>query len=191
MFRSKFAKFLLSWPTDTEYLRWIFPDSMKRTVFRICYNKVGQRMSICDYWNGKKGQASSPKNVLWNLVMFRDMLQCFDQSGFLFPTDPHQRTRYLQGNTFLPLLNGDRTHSKIKGMKWMTLNGDEVSALSDGQKILHHTFFFISPPQNGGETFWASRSLFWLEDQTMASSHHGSQGLFTTHLHPFYFQIRK
>lgn len=50
----------LSCPTDTEYLRWVFPDSMKRTVFRICYNRMGQRISICDYWNGeKKGLASS------------------------------------------------------------------------------------------------------------------------------------
>ncbi|XP_054477943.1 lysosomal thioesterase PPT2-like [Anoplopoma fimbria] len=36
---------------DTDYLKWVFPDSAKKTVFRICYNRLGQKVSICDYWN--------------------------------------------------------------------------------------------------------------------------------------------
>ncbi|XP_042339129.1 lysosomal thioesterase PPT2-like, partial [Plectropomus leopardus] len=36
---------------DTDYLRWVFPHWMKKTVFHICYSKVGQKVSICDYWN--------------------------------------------------------------------------------------------------------------------------------------------
>ncbi|XP_034030083.1 lysosomal thioesterase PPT2-like [Thalassophryne amazonica] len=36
---------------DTVYLKWIFPDHFKTTVFSICYNTVGQEVSICDYWN--------------------------------------------------------------------------------------------------------------------------------------------
>ncbi|XP_074508900.1 lysosomal thioesterase PPT2-A-like [Sebastes fasciatus] len=63
---------------DTEYLRWVFPDIMKKTVFRICYNRVGQKVAICDYWN-----------------------------------DPHHRSLYLQGNGFLPMLNGDRPHKDM------------------------------------------------------------------------------
>lgn len=35
---------------DTDYLR-MFPDCIKKTVFRICYNEMGQDLSICDYWN--------------------------------------------------------------------------------------------------------------------------------------------
>ncbi|KAM8735364.1 lysosomal thioesterase PPT2-A-like [Acanthopagrus schlegelii] len=36
---------------DTDYLRWVFPKYLKRTVFRVCYNRLGQKVSICDYWN--------------------------------------------------------------------------------------------------------------------------------------------
>ncbi|XP_068591246.1 lysosomal thioesterase PPT2-like [Cebidichthys violaceus] len=35
---------------DTDYLKGIFP-CLKKAVFRICYNKMGQKLSICDYWN--------------------------------------------------------------------------------------------------------------------------------------------
>uniref|UniRef100_A0A8P4G5P6 palmitoyl-CoA hydrolase n=1 Tax=Dicentrarchus labrax TaxID=13489 RepID=A0A8P4G5P6_DICLA len=64
---------------DTDYLKWVFPDCMKKTVFRICYNRFGQKVSICDYWN-----------------------------------DPHQRSRFLQSNSFLVMLNGERPHSDMK-----------------------------------------------------------------------------
>lgn len=33
----------------------------------------------------------------------------------LFSTDPHHRPRYLQGNSFLAMLNGDRPHNDMKG----------------------------------------------------------------------------
>lgn len=39
--------------TDTDYLKWIFPDYVKKTVFRVCYNQLGQKVSICDYWKGE------------------------------------------------------------------------------------------------------------------------------------------
>uniref|UniRef100_UPI0037E8BB8B lysosomal thioesterase PPT2-like n=1 Tax=Semicossyphus pulcher TaxID=241346 RepID=UPI0037E8BB8B len=67
---------------DTEYLRRIFPDCLKKTVFRFCYNKLGQRVSICNYWN-----------------------------------DPHHRSRYLQVNSFLAKINGDRPNKEIKAWR--------------------------------------------------------------------------
>ncbi|XP_056142791.1 lysosomal thioesterase PPT2-like [Lampris incognitus] len=36
---------------DTDYLRWVFPDYVTRNIFHICYNRFGQKVSICDYWN--------------------------------------------------------------------------------------------------------------------------------------------
>nr|XP_033496160.1 lysosomal thioesterase PPT2-like isoform X2 [Epinephelus lanceolatus] len=70
---------LLCFSQDTEYLRWVFPNWIKTTLFHICYNRVGQKVSICDYWN-----------------------------------DPHHQYRYLQGNSFLPKLNGDSLHDDMK-----------------------------------------------------------------------------
>ncbi|XP_018555564.1 lysosomal thioesterase PPT2-A [Lates calcarifer] len=36
---------------DTEYLKRVFPDYAKRMVFRVCYTRFGQRLSLCEYWN--------------------------------------------------------------------------------------------------------------------------------------------
>ncbi|KAM9852362.1 lysosomal thioesterase PPT2-like [Aulostomus maculatus] len=67
---------------DTSYLKKVFPECMKREVFHFCYNRMGQKLSICDYWN-----------------------------------DPHHRSRYLQSNIFLPVLNGDRSHKAMKSWR--------------------------------------------------------------------------
>ncbi|XP_068616460.1 lysosomal thioesterase PPT2-A-like [Brachionichthys hirsutus] len=36
---------------DTSYLKWLFPEHAKGAVFRFCYSRLGQKCSICDYWN--------------------------------------------------------------------------------------------------------------------------------------------
>ncbi|XP_039973601.1 lysosomal thioesterase PPT2-A-like [Xiphias gladius] len=36
---------------DTDYLKKVFPDCVKKAVFEICYNRLGQTVSICEYWN--------------------------------------------------------------------------------------------------------------------------------------------
>ncbi|XP_035991397.1 lysosomal thioesterase PPT2 isoform X4 [Fundulus heteroclitus] len=64
---------------DTDYMMKAFPDSLKEYVYLLCYNKMGQDISVCDYWN-----------------------------------DPHHRADYLSGNTFLPLLNGEKPHMFMK-----------------------------------------------------------------------------
>ncbi|XP_028985930.1 lysosomal thioesterase PPT2-like [Betta splendens] len=35
---------------DTDYLNWIFPDTMKKIVFEFCY-RCRSKVSVCDYWN--------------------------------------------------------------------------------------------------------------------------------------------
>ncbi|XP_038163619.1 lysosomal thioesterase PPT2-like [Cyprinodon tularosa] len=36
---------------DTDYLNRYLPGCMKKTVFLFCYNNLGQKLSICNYWN--------------------------------------------------------------------------------------------------------------------------------------------
>lgn len=52
-------------PPDTEYLKRIFPDYMKKTVFHICYNRIGQKISVCDYWKGKAEVRVCVKDVTY------------------------------------------------------------------------------------------------------------------------------
>ncbi|MFT7805304.1 lysosomal thioesterase PPT2-A-like [Arapaima gigas] len=36
---------------DTEYLRNVFPHFIKSNLYVLCYSSVGQKFSICNYWN--------------------------------------------------------------------------------------------------------------------------------------------
>ncbi|XP_072530398.1 lysosomal thioesterase PPT2 isoform X2 [Salminus brasiliensis] len=36
---------------DTDYLKYLFPQFLKSNLYLICYTSVGQRISICNYWN--------------------------------------------------------------------------------------------------------------------------------------------
>lgn len=36
---------------DTDYLQKVFHNVLKKNVHYLCYNKLGQKVSICDYWN--------------------------------------------------------------------------------------------------------------------------------------------
>ncbi|KAK3558074.1 hypothetical protein QTP86_007316 [Hemibagrus guttatus] len=36
---------------DTDYLKYFFPDFVKSNLYHLCYTAVGQRISICNYWN--------------------------------------------------------------------------------------------------------------------------------------------
>ncbi|XP_023665646.1 lysosomal thioesterase PPT2 [Paramormyrops kingsleyae] len=36
---------------DTDYLKYLFPQFVKSNLYHLCYTSVGQRVSICNYWN--------------------------------------------------------------------------------------------------------------------------------------------
>ncbi|XP_061520320.1 lysosomal thioesterase PPT2 isoform X2 [Phycodurus eques] len=36
---------------DTDYLKYLFPQFVKSNLYHLCYTAMGQRISICNYWN--------------------------------------------------------------------------------------------------------------------------------------------
>ncbi|XP_077986850.1 lysosomal thioesterase PPT2-A-like [Glandiceps talaboti] len=36
---------------DTSYLKWLFPETIKEELYKICYKEFGQNISFCNYWN--------------------------------------------------------------------------------------------------------------------------------------------
>ncbi|XP_071004453.1 lysosomal thioesterase PPT2-A-like [Oncorhynchus clarkii lewisi] len=36
---------------DTDILKMVFPHYLKARVFHVCYSSVGQKLSICNFWN--------------------------------------------------------------------------------------------------------------------------------------------
>ncbi|XP_035991400.1 lysosomal thioesterase PPT2-A-like [Fundulus heteroclitus] len=101
---------------DTDCLRKVFAHYAKKTVYIFCYNKVGQKISLCNYWN-----------------------------------DPHHRAGYLRGNTFLPLINGEKPHKFMKEwrenflrIKKMVLIGGPDDGVITPWQSSHYGFYDAS-----------------------------------------------
>ncbi|XP_013770827.1 lysosomal thioesterase PPT2-like [Pundamilia nyererei] len=56
---------LSSYSTDTDYLQKVFHKTLKKNVHFICYNKLGQKVSICDYWNDPHQRLSYLRNNIF------------------------------------------------------------------------------------------------------------------------------
>ncbi|KAF6739320.1 Lysosomal thioesterase PPT2 [Oryzias melastigma] len=50
---------------DTEYVNRLFPDCAKTKVHLFCYNKWGQKLSICDYWKDPHYTSAYLRNNLF------------------------------------------------------------------------------------------------------------------------------
>ncbi|XP_067267003.1 lysosomal thioesterase PPT2 isoform X2 [Chanodichthys erythropterus] len=57
---------------DTDYLKYLFPQFVKSNLYHVCYTAVGQKISICNYWNGLDILQTKTKNEL--------MLRHFEQN---------------------------------------------------------------------------------------------------------------
>lgn len=54
MFRTVlFVFFSFCFLPDTDYLKYLFPQFVKSNLYHLCYTSIGQRISICNYWNGE------------------------------------------------------------------------------------------------------------------------------------------
>ncbi|XP_067267005.1 lysosomal thioesterase PPT2 isoform X4 [Chanodichthys erythropterus] len=63
---------------DTDYLKYLFPQFVKSNLYHVCYTAVGQKISICNYWNG----AAAWTSELWVLGILKcQMLACSKQSS--------------------------------------------------------------------------------------------------------------
>lgn len=127
---------------------------MKKTVFKMCYRRLGQKLSICGYWNGRRRGAVLARDIHYLKDAFTETY-----SPCVFSTDPHHRSQYLQSNIFLPKLNGDSPHTDLRGngMHYCHGYGCAVNVYKKTQQ--QYMYFSLSPPQCGGKIFYVSRSL--------------------------------
>nr|XP_019960517.1 PREDICTED: lysosomal thioesterase PPT2-like [Paralichthys olivaceus] len=61
---------------DTSYLWWVFPKCLKKTVYKICYRKLGQKVSICEYWNDPHHRPQYLQNNDFLAVLNGDRPHC-------------------------------------------------------------------------------------------------------------------
>ncbi|XP_016129932.1 lysosomal thioesterase PPT2-like isoform X1 [Sinocyclocheilus grahami] len=89
---------------DSSYLKYFFPTFIKSRLYHFCYTTCGQRISICNYWNGKW---MCHKSMFCISFDSQHILLCL----FIPSVDPHQRERYLNSSIYLALLNGEIEHA--------------------------------------------------------------------------------
>lgn len=104
-----FAFFFL-WPSDTDYLRYLFPQFVKSNLYHLCYTSIGQRISICNYWNGKTD------NIRVCLRLWPSVLTSLSSSS-----DPHHRDLYVNSSDYLAVLNSERANPNSTGQQHLHL----------------------------------------------------------------------
>lgn len=115
----------LSFPSDTDYLKYLFPQFVKANLYHFCYTALGQMISICNYWNGETpGWLFSHR--FWSrqisffpaFLDFKIINEQFDiVFAFHLSADPHHRDLYVNSSDYLALLNSERPNPNSTGQK--------------------------------------------------------------------------
>lgn len=103
--------FFFHLPSDTDYLKYLFPQFVKSNLYHLCYTSIGQRISICNYWNGET-QAETLVEKFF-LDCDQEVFSCSSLSSS--SSDPHHRDLYVNSSDYLALLNSERANPNSTG----------------------------------------------------------------------------
>ena len=77
-------------------------------LHRVAYTKLGQKLSVANFWNGRFMTADD------NISFSVKHVNGHDHAVNGLYTDPFQQERYKKYNEFLPVLNEDASSSMMK-----------------------------------------------------------------------------
>uniref|UniRef100_A0A3P8U8Y7 palmitoyl-CoA hydrolase n=1 Tax=Amphiprion percula TaxID=161767 RepID=A0A3P8U8Y7_AMPPE len=131
---------------ETEYLSQEFGASVKTEVHPLCYNKLGQLLSICNYWKGKnrEGEPSHCRTIPTEKML----------KHFFSPQTLTICLTTCSTTTFCHCL-------MVKNLTktWKVVKYRPSGPLCNACKLTHlNIFSLISLSQHGGKTSCASRS---------------------------------
>lgn len=107
-------KYFVHASTDSSYLKYFFPKFIKSRLYHFCYTTCGQKISICNYWNGKQ-KCHFRATVCSLFCISFDLQHIIMPLCLFFSVDPHQRERYLKSSNYLAPLNGEIEHANSTG----------------------------------------------------------------------------
>ncbi|XP_077432481.1 lysosomal thioesterase PPT2-A-like [Vanacampus margaritifer] len=148
---------------ETDYLHRVFPESTKETVFLVCYNRMGQKVSICQYWNDPHHRSSYLKNNNFLPLLNGDtphINQTYWRENFLRikklvliggPDDgvitPWQSSHfgfYDSKEHVVDMRNQEFYRNDTFGLKTLSARGDLSTCLRPGVKHTHwHSNFTV------------------------------------------------
>uniref|UniRef100_A0A8C2ZJA7 palmitoyl-CoA hydrolase n=1 Tax=Cyclopterus lumpus TaxID=8103 RepID=A0A8C2ZJA7_CYCLU len=137
---------------DTDYLKWLFPDYVKRTLFRICYSSMGQKLSFCDYWNGdnddlKRITYSPLTEEIWeNFLRIKKLVLIGGpDDGVITPWQSSHFGFYDVNENIVEMRNQEFYKSDTFGLKALEARGDVELCVHSGVKHVqwhsNHTVF--------------------------------------------------
>ncbi|XP_026205795.1 lysosomal thioesterase PPT2b isoform X1 [Anabas testudineus] len=130
---------------DTDYLKYLFPQFVKSNLYHLCYTAVGQRVSICNYWNDPhhkdlyvnssdylallNGERPSPNSTEWkkNFLMIKKLVLIGGpDDGVITPWQSSQFGFYNDNETVVEMQHQDLYLSDFFGLKTLAARGDVI-----------------------------------------------------------------
>ncbi|TDH03948.1 hypothetical protein EPR50_G00147230 [Perca flavescens] len=158
---------------DTDYLRYLFPQFVKSNLFHLCYTSVGQRISICNYWNDPhhrdlyvnssdylallNSERPNPNSTEWKknfLKIKKLVLVGGPDDGVITPWQSSQFGFYDDNETVVEMQHQDMYLRDVFGLKTLAARGDLIICSVPG---VQHVYW------HSNETVFHTCMEKWLE----------------------------
>ncbi|XP_046874803.1 lysosomal thioesterase PPT2 [Hypomesus transpacificus] len=144
---------------DTDYLKYLFPQFVKSNLFHLCYTSVGQRISICNYWNDPhhkdmyvntseylaplNGDRAHSNSTAWrkNFLQIKKLVLIGGpDDGVITPWQSSQFGFYDENETVVEMKNQDVYLSDVFGLKTLNARGDlYLCSMAGVEHVMWHS----------------------------------------------------
>lgn len=130
---------------DTDYLKYLFPQFVKSNLYHLCYTAIGQRISICNYWNDPhhrdmyvnssdylallNSERLNPNSTEWKknfLKIEKLVLIGGPDDGVITPWQSSQFGFYDDNETVIEMQQQDFYLTDVFGLKTLAARGDLI-----------------------------------------------------------------
>ncbi|MCJ8735566.1 hypothetical protein PDJAM_G00248710 [Pangasius djambal] len=144
---------------DTDYLKYFFPEFVKSNLYHLCYTAVGQRISICNYWNDPhhrdmyvntsdylaplNSERPHPESAVWkqNFLRIKKLVLIGGpDDGVIMPWQSSQFGFYDENETVVEMKSQEMFLRDSFGLKSLYARGDlELCSVAGVQHIYWHS----------------------------------------------------
>ncbi|CAM4635745.1 unnamed protein product [Leuciscus chuanchicus] len=150
---------LICYSQDTDYLKYLFPQFVKSNLYHVCYTAVGQKISICNYWNDPhhrdlyinssdylallNNERTNPNSTAWKLNFLRIkklVLIGGPDDGVITPWQSSQFGFYDDNETVVEMKNQKVFLMDLFGLKTLYARGDlALCSMADVAHVFWHS----------------------------------------------------
>ncbi|KAB5565322.1 hypothetical protein PHYPO_G00239980 [Pangasianodon hypophthalmus] len=144
---------------DTDYLKYFFPEFVKSNLYHLCYTAVGQRISICNYWNDPhhrdmymntsdylaplNNERPHPESAVWkqNFLRIKKLVLIGGpDDGVIMPWQSSQFGFYDENETVVEMKSQEMFLRDSFGLKSLYARGDlELCSVAGVPHIYWHS----------------------------------------------------